>query len=57
MKIIIAVIVPILLGIVVGSNLLPTMAIVIFNQPTIALPIGVLRSDWDYYLVLRSEYY
>lgn len=41
MKIIIAVLVPILLGIVVGSNLLPTMAIVIFNQPTIALPIGV----------------
>ncbi len=41
MKIIIAILVPILLGIVVGSNLLPTMAIVIFNQPTIALPIGV----------------
>lgn len=41
MKIIIAILVPILLGIVVGSNLLPTMAIVIFNQPTIALPIGI----------------
>jgi hypothetical protein len=41
MKIIIALLVPILLGIVVGSNLLPTMAIVIFNQPTITLPIGV----------------
>ena len=41
MKIIIAILVPILLGIVVGSNLLPTMAIVIFSQPTIALPIGV----------------
>lgn len=41
MKIIIALLVPILLGIVVGSNLTPTMAIVIFNQPTIALPVGV----------------
>jgi hypothetical protein len=41
MKIIIALLVPILLGIVVGSNLSQTIAIVIFNQPTIALPIGV----------------
>ncbi|WP_310481538.1 hypothetical protein [Chamaesiphon sp. VAR_48_metabat_403] len=41
MKIIIVILVPILLGIVVGSNLLPTMAIVIFNQPTMTLPIGV----------------
>jgi hypothetical protein len=41
MKIIIALLIPILLGIVVGSNLLPTMTVVIFNQPTIALPIGV----------------
>jgi hypothetical protein len=41
MKIIIALLVPILLGIVVGSNLAPTIAIVIFNQPTIALPIGL----------------
>lgn len=41
MKIIIALLVPILLGIVVGSNLAPTIAIVIFNQPTIALPVGV----------------
>jgi hypothetical protein len=41
MKIIIALLVPILLGIVVGSNLAPTIAIVIFNQPTISLPIGV----------------
>jgi hypothetical protein len=41
MKIIIALLVPILLGIVVGSNLAPTISIVIFNQPTIALPIGL----------------
>jgi hypothetical protein len=41
MKIIIALLVPILLGIVVGSNLSPTIAVVILNQPTIALPIGV----------------
>jgi hypothetical protein len=41
MKIIIALLVPILLGIVVGSNLSTTIAIVIFNQPTISLPIGV----------------
>jgi hypothetical protein len=41
MKILIALLVPILLGIVVGSNLAPTIAIVIFSQPTIALPIGV----------------
>ncbi|WP_309736883.1 hypothetical protein [Chamaesiphon sp. OTE_75_metabat_556] len=41
MKIIIALLVPILLGIVVGSNLAPTIAIVIFNQPTISLPIGI----------------
>lgn len=41
MKIIITIIVLILLGIVVGSNLLTTMTVVILNQPTIALPIGV----------------
>ncbi|WP_309741003.1 MULTISPECIES: hypothetical protein [unclassified Chamaesiphon] len=41
MKIIIALLVPILMGIVVGSNLLPTMTVIILNQPTIALPIGV----------------
>jgi hypothetical protein len=41
MKIIIALLVPILLGIVVGSNLSPSIAIVILNQPTISLPIGV----------------
>jgi hypothetical protein len=41
MKIIIALLVTILLGIVVGSNLLPTMTVIILNQPTIALPIGV----------------
>jgi hypothetical protein len=41
MKILIALIVPILLGIVVGSNLSPTISIVIFSQPTISLPIGV----------------
>jgi hypothetical protein len=41
MKIIIALLVPILLGIVVGSNLVPTMTVIILNQPTITLPIGV----------------
>ncbi len=41
MKIFITILVLILLGIVVGSNLLPTMTIVILNQPTIALPIGI----------------
>jgi hypothetical protein len=41
MKIIIALLVLILLGIIVGSNLLPTMAVVILNQPTITLPIGL----------------
>jgi hypothetical protein len=41
MKIIITIIVLILLGIVVGSNLVTTMTVVILNQPTIALPIGV----------------
>lgn len=41
MKIFITILVLILLGIVVGSNLLPTMTIVILNKPTIALPIGI----------------
>jgi hypothetical protein len=41
MKIIIALVVLILLGIVVGSNLFPTMTVIILNQPTIALPIGI----------------
>jgi hypothetical protein len=41
MKIIITILVLILLGIVVGSNLLTTMTVVILNQPTVALPIGV----------------
>ena len=41
MKIAIALLVPILLGIVVGSNLSPVMIVIILNQPTIALPIGV----------------
>ena len=41
MKIIITLLVLISLGIVVGSNLLPTMTVVILNQPTVALPIGV----------------
>lgn len=41
MKIIILLLVPILLGIVVGSNLSPLMTVVILNQPTISLPIGV----------------
>ncbi|PSB50098.1 lipopolysaccharide assembly protein LapA domain-containing protein [Chamaesiphon polymorphus] len=41
MKIIILLLVPILLGIVVGSNLSPLMTVVILNQPTVSLPIGV----------------
>jgi hypothetical protein len=41
MNILIALLVTILLGIVVGSNLSPVMTVVILNQPTIALPIGV----------------
>jgi hypothetical protein len=41
MKIIILLLVPILLGIVVGSNLSPLMTVVILNQPTLSLPIGV----------------
>jgi hypothetical protein len=41
LKIVIAIVVPILLGIVVGSNLTSVMTIVIFSQPTVALPIGV----------------
>ncbi len=41
LKIVIAIVVPILLGIVVGSNLSSVMTIVILNQPTISLPIGV----------------
>jgi hypothetical protein len=44
MKIIIALLVPILIGIVVGSNLSPVMTVVIFNQPTISLPIGLWLS-------------
>jgi hypothetical protein len=40
MKIVIALLVPILLGIVVGSNLSSVMTVVILNQPTVALPIG-----------------
>jgi hypothetical protein len=41
LKIFIAILVPILLGIVVGSNLSSLMTVIILNQPTIALPIGV----------------
>jgi hypothetical protein len=41
MKIIILLLVPILLGIVVGSNLSPLMSVVILNQPTGLLPLGV----------------
>jgi hypothetical protein len=41
MKIIIALIILILLGILVGSNLAPVMTVVIFNRPTITLSIGV----------------
>jgi hypothetical protein len=41
MKIIIILLVPILLGIVLGSNLSSVMTVIILNQPTVALPIGV----------------
>lgn len=41
LKIFIAILVPILLGIVVGSNLSSVMTVIILNQPTVALPIGV----------------
>ncbi len=41
MNIIIIFAVLILVGIIVGSNLFPTMTVVILNQPTVALPIGV----------------
>jgi uncharacterized integral membrane protein len=41
MKIIIALLIMILVGILVGSNLTPVMTVVIFNQPTITLPIGL----------------
>jgi hypothetical protein len=40
-KIIITLIVLIALGIIVGSNLIPTMTVTFLSQPTIALPIGV----------------
>jgi uncharacterized membrane protein YciS (DUF1049 family) len=41
LKIVITLLVLIVLGIVVGSNLLPTMTVTILNQPTMTLPIGV----------------
>jgi len=41
LKIVITLLILIALGIVVGSNLLPTMTVMILNQPTITLPIGV----------------
>jgi hypothetical protein len=41
LKIIITLIVLIALGIIVGSNLIPTMTVTFLSQPTIALPIGV----------------
>jgi hypothetical protein len=41
MNIIIIFAILILLGIIVGSNLFLTMTVVIFSQPTVALPIGV----------------
>ncbi|WP_373540895.1 hypothetical protein [Chamaesiphon sp.] len=41
MNIIVIFVILILLGIIIGSNLLPTMTVVILNQPTVALPIGV----------------
>jgi hypothetical protein len=41
LKIIITLLVLIVLGILVGSNLVPMMSVMILNQPTLALPIGV----------------
>jgi uncharacterized membrane protein YciS (DUF1049 family) len=41
LKIIITLIALIVLGIIVGSNLIPTMTVTLLNQPTIALPIGL----------------
>jgi hypothetical protein len=41
LKIIITLIVLIALGIIVGSNLIPTMTVTFLSQPTISLPIGV----------------
>jgi hypothetical protein len=41
LKIIITLIVLIALGILVGSNLIPTMTVTFLSQPTIALPIGL----------------
>ncbi len=41
LKIFLTLLLLIILGIVVGSNLLPTMTVTILNQPTITLPIGI----------------
>ncbi len=41
LKIIITLLVLVIFGIVVGSNLLPMMTVTILNQPTMALPIGI----------------
>ncbi len=41
LKIIITLLVLIVLGILVGSNLLPMMSVIILSQPTVTLPIGV----------------
>jgi hypothetical protein len=41
MQIIITLLVLIALGIVVGSNIFSTMTVIILNQPTVSLPIGV----------------
>jgi hypothetical protein len=41
LKIIITLIVLIALGIIVGSNLIPTMTVTFLSQPTISLPIGL----------------
>ena len=41
LKIVITLLILIAVGIVVGSNLLPTMTVTILNQPTITLPIGI----------------
>ena len=40
LKIVVTLLILIALGIVVGSNLAPTMTVTILNQPTISLPIG-----------------
>ncbi len=41
LKILITLVVLITLGIIVGSNLIPTMTVTLLNQPTITLPVGL----------------